>query len=468
MMFRSVPLLTALLLAFAGNAQAAAINAVMRCNDGAEALSPLPGLPADVKGKGPEAARTEEPLTQLRTIALEAQARSADVQAAQFTAQAARHDIDETRAQGLPQIGMGANAAAIASRNSGAGSSSTTGGTGGLSLSLSMPLYDGGRLQYMTEYRTLLADASRQQVGIARERIVLEAINTALDRNRYRLQAQIRQQQLRKVSCLVTALEQIVAEDRGRTSELVQARKTQLQTEIMRDQAISQIRQIDVHLRQLVGENIAPWTGIGLPLFNVPPLDQVVREAKDAREVQSLRAQADALGSYAKSVNAGQKPQLSWNVGGTSGRAPGSGNTTEVRAGVALSYSIFNGHGGDAQTAAAQRRADAMRQQLEGLLIARVAGARELHDLATSSFDRAKSYAQMLRDADKLRDFTVEQWSQLGRRSLFDVISTESEYYNARVDYINSLYTGFQATAELRSLGSGLADWLTPETAPVR
>jgi adhesin transport system outer membrane protein len=467
MIVRFVPLLSSLLLA--GAVHAAPINAVMRCNDGAEALSPLPGLPADVKGKGPEAARTEEPLTQLRTIALEAQARSADVQAAQFTAQAARHDIDETRAQGLPQIGMGANAAAIASR---AGGTSTNGGTGGLSLNVSMPLYDGGRLQYMTEYRTLLADASRQQVGIARERIVLEAINTALDRNRYRLQAQIRQQQLRKVSCLVTALEQIVAEDRGRTSELVQARKTQLQTEIMRDQAISQIRQIDVHLRQLVGENIAPWTGIGLPLFSVPALDQVLREARDAREVQALRAQADALGSYAKSVNAGQKPQLSWNVGGTSGRTPGVGGTsntsTEVRAGVALSYSIFNGHAGDAQTAAAQRRADAMRQQLEGLLIARVAGARELHDLATSSFERAKSYAQMLRDADKLRDFTVEQWSQLGRRSLFDVISTESEYYNARVDYINSLYTGFQATAELRSLGSGLADWLTPETAPVR
>ena len=68
----------------------------------------------------------------------------------------------------------------------------------------------------------------------------------------------------------------------------------------------------------------------------------------------------------------------------------------------------------------------------------------------------------VLRDSERLRDATLQQWQQLGRRSLFDVMSAESDHFNLRIAYVNALHDGYQASAQLRSLGSGLTAWLTP------
>ena len=69
---------------------------------------------------------------------------------------------------------------------------------------------------------------------------------------------------------------------------------------------------------------------------------------------------------------------------------------------------------------------------------------RNLHHKPTgvrtlSSFDRARRTSALLKNTDQLRDFTLQQWQQLGKRSLFDVMATESEHYNLRVSYINAL-----------------------------
>ena len=79
-----------------------------------------------------------------------------------------------------------------------------------------------------------------------------------------------------------------------------------------------------------------------------------------------------------------------------------------------------------------------------------------MHEQAAASFDRARSVVNVLRDSDRLRGFTLQQWQQLGRRSLFDVMSAESEHYSLRVAYVNALYDGQQSTALMWSLGLGV------------
>jgi outer membrane protein TolC len=66
----------------------------------------------------------------------------------------------------------------------------------------------------------------------------------------------------------------------------------------------------------------------------------------------------------------------------------------------------------------------------------------------------------VLRDSDQLRNFTLQQWRQLGRRSLFDVIAAENDHYGLRVQYVNALHDGQQLNATLTSLGLGLSNWL--------
>jgi adhesin transport system outer membrane protein len=59
-----------------------------------------------------------------------------------------------------------------------------------------------------------------------------------------------------------------------------------------------------------------------------------------------------------------------------------------------------------------------------------------------------------------VRTATFQQWSQLGKRSLFDVMAAEGDHFSLRVAYVNALYDGYQASAQLRSIGGGLLGWL--------
>jgi outer membrane protein, adhesin transport system len=59
-----------------------------------------------------------------------------------------------------------------------------------------------------------------------------------------------------------------------------------------------------------------------------------------------------------------------------------------------------------------------------------------------------------------LRNATLQQWQQLGRRSLFDVIGAESEHYGLRLSYVNALHDTQQLNANLLALGRGIEPWL--------
>jgi hypothetical protein len=66
----------------------------------------------------------------------------------------------------------------------------------------------------------------------------------------------------------------------------------------------------------------------------------------------------------------------------------------------------------------------------------------------------------VLRNSEMLRTFTLQQWQQLGRRSLFDVMGTEAEHFNLRVQYVNALHDGQQLNVVMLSLGRGVGGLL--------
>ena len=109
---------------------------------------------------------------------------------------------------------------------------------------------------------------------------------------------------------------------------------------------------------------------------------------------------------------------------------------------------------------AARKRAEAANLQRAEALAQRRQRIVEVHEQAGAAFDRLKRVGLVLRDSDRLRNFTLQQWQQMGRRSLFDVIAAETDHYNLRVQYINALHDGQQMNAMLTSLGTGLSDWL--------
>lgn len=401
-----------------------------------------------------------DPQLQLQTLAREAVRRSAQIGAVRLLAEAAEYDVDETRGAGLPQMTVGGTLGPGTSRYSNV--DWNHGLYASASVNVSGLLYDGGRNKQLTEWRRALAGAAKFSLQTAREQVVLEAVSTAVERNRYRLQAQVYQQFVRKMGCLVDALQEIVSEDKGRASELVQARKTQAQAELQRDNALAVSRQIEIRLRKLIGDQVPPSEGIAGPLTLTQDVGEVLRLAEQNTELQQLRAQSTASQRYAEAIDAGQKPQVNWVVTST-GAKSGDTKSVTAQAGVSFSYSVLNGGSAAAAAAAAARRAESARQQYDEYLNTRVARVAEVHDSAISSFDRAKRYVEVLKDSDRVRSYTFQQWSQLGRRSLFDVMSAESEHFNLRIAYVNSLHDGYQANAQLRSMGTGLTGWLAPD-----
>ncbi len=399
-----------------------------------------------------------DPMVQLRQIATEAERRSAAVGAAKLLAEAADLDVNEVKAGLWPQVSVGASLGRGGTAVDGT-TSVPNGAQNSVSLSVAGPLWDNGRISRMTDYRSQLADSAKLGATLTQEQVVLEAVSAAVERNRYRLQAQVYQQFMRKMSCLVESLEGIVAEDRGRTSELVQARKTQAQAELQRDQALAQSRQVEIKLRKLVGEQFIPGDGITMPLAMVPELGEINRQVESGTDAQQLRAQIDAQESYSQTLVAGQRPQLGWNLGQSKGTQGGS-QVVSWHAGVTLNYTLFNGFSDESVRMAAAKRTEASRQQLAELLATKYSRTAEMYDVAASAFDRAKRYGNVLKDSEKVRNFTFMQWSQLGRRSLFDVMSSESDHFNLRIAYVNAMHDGYIASAQLRSLGSGLSAWL--------
>lgn len=453
----------AVLMAFLSDA------ALARCTDElqGDAVARTPGRPAAVAA-APTTEAPLDPQTQLQLIAREASRRSAEVGAARLLAEAAAFDLEETKAGRYPRVSVSGTLAGGESKVSNdVGSSISRGSQSNVSVGMTAPLYDGGRLNQMSLYRSQLLGMAKLGTNVTQEQVVLTAVMTALERNRYRLQAQVYQQHVRKMSCLVEALEQIVSEDKGRTSELVQARKTQAQTELSRDAALAQSRQIDLRLRKLIGDQLVPGDGITVALAQVPEIGEINRQIERSNDVQQLLVQADALDSYRKALEAGQRPQLNWLLNKTEGLA-GKNHTSSWQAGVTVSYTLFNGFSDKAAASAASKRAEAARQQHAELLATRFARTAEVYDVATTSFERAKRYVEVLRDSERVRNFTFQQWSQLGRRSLFDVMSAESDHFGLRIAYVNALYDGFSANAQLRSMGKGLAEWLVPELVSSR
>jgi adhesin transport system outer membrane protein len=400
-----------------------------------------------------------DPLTQLQQIAHLAAQRSAAVGAARLLADAAAYDEAEAKGGKWPEVTLAGSLYGTSSQVS--GQSRTNQHSASLGMNVSAPLYDGGRLDELIRYRKELTGAARYNAAVTKETVVLEAVSAALERSRYKLQANVYHQYMRKMGCLVEALEGIVAEDKGRMSELVQARKSLEQTELQRDQALAQSRQSEIRLRKFIGDDKAVGDGFTLPLSDVPDVAEIRRQIELSNDARLLRANANAADTYAKSVVAGQRPQLNWTIGQSSSHV-GSNTVSSLQAGVTLTYTIFNGYSDQAAAQAASKRAEAARESLAELVNNKYAQTAQVHDIATSAFDRARRYVDVLRDSERVRMFTFQQWSQLGRRSLFDVMSAESDHFNLRIAYVNALYDGYEATAQMRSLGSGLMAWLLP------
>lgn len=416
-----------------------------RCNEDDAGLSRL--------GRDMSALETHggDPRAGLQALIDTTLSRSKALGAVRLLADAAGSDIEEARALGMPTASL--TLAANGVHNTIGGANAGRGGQFGATLSAGMPVWDFGRIAKLTEWRKELAEVARQGQRSAEEQLSLTVVTLALDRSRYVLQGQVYAQYVRKMACLVDALEIITKADRGRASELVQAQKSLQQADLSLEQTMSALRQTEVRMRRLVGEPLPPSIGMTVQLSVLPDLEQMQTDILLGADVAQAEAQARSQRSLAESVIAGQKPSVS--VTGNAIRQTGAAKATEFVGGVSVTIPILQ-PGAQAQATAAVQRYRATVLQRDETIEAKRYRLLEMHEVGTSTLDRARRIVEILRNSDRVRASTLQQWQQLGRRSLFDVMAAESDYYSMRVAHINATFDAQQVVALIHSLGRGV------------
>lgn len=429
----------------AGMVALPAAAATGRCADEAEPeVGALPGV-GDPDAIA--AARRE-----VQAMLQQSEARSQQLGAARLLAEAAAADLAEARALPLPRAVLNAGA-------NGAGQSiygtHKSGLQGRAELTLGAPLYDAGYNDALVGWRERLAEAARQGELDTREQVALQTLSAALEQQRYRLQAGVYERYAARMECLVGALEQVVAADRGRASELLQARNTKRQAELALAQARSQQRQAELRLRRLIGEGLPLQAPLHALLPAPPPLEPMLDAAAQASAIAQLGAQAAAQAYLTQAQRAQRKPQWSWSVSGSRVGGGASSAYSAWSGGINVSVPLLDPAAQPAINAAAAR-SEAARAQRDEALSVRLGRVAETHEQARAAFERAQQSIEALQVSQRLRQATRLQWQQLGRRSLFDVISTEGDFHNLQVTRINALVDAQQATALLWSLGAGV------------
>ncbi len=409
----------------------------------------------------PTAERRAQGLQQLAELSRTAVAESPENKAAEFERSATTAEVAQVVANRQPSLTMASEL--FGSKYRSAGNTFEAGAIGTTSFQWSGPIYDGGRLQALQEYRERLAGASSAALGGVRERVVAEAILATLERNRYRDELKVQALYLERLTCITTAIEQITQADPGRASEFVQARKSRLEAEVNVENVRLALRQAELRLERLVRSTQAAWGDIGVPLQQLPAVESVLARIENTPELRRLQEQALAQERLAQASAAEGKPQLRWELSVSAARRPELSNYSQIRGGFTLNYTLFDFGARNAAADAAMQRALAARQNYEQALRDRSNQAQVLITTAETAFRRAEQFEKILADSDRLRNSTYVQWATLASRSLFDLMSAENQHLSLQQAYVDAAYQGYVAALRTREIGADLVEWLTPE-----
>lgn len=382
--------------------------------------------------------------------------RSPKVQRAHAELAAADADIDEAKGQRFPQVDLGTTAG---SKKFGSGSENSEGTSSGINLNVVTPVYDWGRIRNTIESRRHLSSAATAAIDAELESSAFDVTTTLVELGKQRIIVDLSQQYVNRMDELVKMLAGIVAVDKGRSSELTQAKARLLQAQASRDSAVTRAKDAEINLRKLVGERpiMIPRTKEwNIRLAN---LEHLLSMIEDHPVINQAKAQTESAEMQAKVVRSSSLPQLNWVV--TKSTAEDSlGREQPWETHLAVTWGAFRGGSTRASERAALQRAEASRQEVEQQRLDLEYRIRTANHEAKTFLERAELYRDLTVESEGIRVAFYEQWYHLGKRTLLDVLSAESDHYGNRVNEVTYRFDGYQAILRQYAGAGALAGWL--------
>ncbi|MDR0181749.1 TolC family protein [Lysobacter arvi] len=382
---------------------------------------------------------------------------SPKVRQAEAEHQASLLDLRSVKGQRWPQVTVGA----------GSGGYALGGGKyedeyaqkPSLEAQIVTPVYDFGRLKNTIASYRHLADASEFAYNAQLQAVASEVSATAIDLIKTRMLVEISTQYVDRLQSLVDMLQQIVQVDVGRGSELTQAKARFLQAQANRDAIVARVLELELQLRRQVGDVAPP--DIATENWEMGAIDAASLMSALASHPTVLQAQAEVASaqSQADAIRSSSLPSLNWVVSKTTQKdALGQSQPWETR--LSLDWSAFRGGAARAQRQAALARAESGRQRAEQQRLDLEFQVRNAIHNAKVFSDRADAYRDLIDENDRVRRAFFQQWYHLGRRTLLDVLSAESDYYTAQINEVGSRMDGYRANFDAYAYAGMLAQWL--------
>ncbi|MEB0216112.1 TolC family protein [Undibacterium sp. 5I2] len=370
---------------------------------------------------------------------------------------AAQSDVAAVKGQRWPKLEI--NAASPEARFGGSPEAEMPDAVAQLSMSAVIPVFDWGRIDQTEKSRNHAENAARQRYRSALEESAYEVAGSVLELRRAQILTDISVAYVERMRALVAMMEEIVKADRGRLSELIQSKAKLLQAEIGRDNYATKVREAELNLRKLSGADYAKMLGPADSEPQAPQLSEVLARTNSNPLVLQAGHEAAAADASADALRAAAKPQLNWVFNKAFGDDV-YGRSQPWNTKLTLSWVGFDGGASSASVAAAKLRAGASRERREQILLDQEFMVRAAHQDNQTQTERQRSYAALTRETTAVRKAFFEQWYYLGKRSLLDVLSAESDNYANQVNQVNSRYDSYGAVFRIYKAGGQFVDWL--------
>jgi adhesin transport system outer membrane protein len=391
----------------------------------------------------------------LRNAADAAAARSPALKQARNDWDAAKFDVDQVKGQRYPQIQVGANSPAI----TGDSASFNQYNRPTASVAITTLIYDFGKTSKSIDSRTKTAQAAEFYFQTLAQQNAYETSSGLVELAKNRAVYAIGENYVKRMSQLVQMLDEIVKIDPGRLSELTQAKSRLLQAQTSQETVAAQARTQEIAVQKLVGSEPTPMPAGTHWQFMLDGVDSSVAAVAQNPAIAQADAEADAAKLSAQSVRADSLPKLNWVI--NKNTAPDVfGNRQPWSTMLQLSWTPFQGGSQRAAERAALSRASSSLDKRDQLALDSEFKVRDAYHDALALSTRAKLYEQQSTESDLIRKQFFEQWYHLNRRTLLDVLSAESDFYNNQVSATSTQFDAYQAVLKIHLNNGTLNQWL--------
>ncbi len=395
-------------------------------------------------------------LRQMVSLAL---AHSPEIRSSAADVLAAGYYVDQTKGQRWPQVQVGVSTPlgtqggnADLQRNN-AKASDTSG-----SVAITTPIYDWGKISHQIDSAEEGVTAAVNAQSYTKEQLAYSTVSELMNLGRYQESRQVALAYVERMKQLADMLSQITAVDRGRASEYTQAKAKLLSARASLDDIEHQVSTSRIKLVRLLGvepnlpEHIS-WRD------SVMPASMAIASLTKNPNLLKLQAQVKAAEYEADSIKSAGLPQLNWVVSKNTAKDI-NGDETGWYTGLNVQWNAFSGGSQTAEQMAARAKANGAQQQYEVAYRDLEYQINNLVQTRDSSFMRAEDFDRLSAETDRVRQMFYDQWYNLGKRTLLDVLTAENDHFNNQLSAINNRYDGYIANINVIASAAMLLSWI--------